>query len=337
MTRITRRTAGHSAAGLLLGLGLGSSMGGRAMAQAAAPVRIALGDVVSVETLATLVALERAKDRGVPYVLTSFAKEELAIQSIVNGQMDLGIGSPYALIQRARVPLRNLFQLSRLIFFPVVTKEWRSWKDVNGQPFAFHARGTGTEAIGNIIAEREGIQFGARSYVPGSENRIIALMQGQIKGTIVDLSNKNKLMAMPGAADRFHVLPGVDQPASDELLFGNQDWITKNPTQVAVVIEEMLRTWRELVADPASMERERAKRGLLADQPKEILADTVPFYTEGVANNLFDRNGGGEAAAKVDFDFFTRAGQLKGNVADLKLEEFWDLRPLNAALLKVGA
>jgi len=58
---------------------------------AAEKVRVALGDVVSVETLAFILALERAKDRGVDYELTSFAKEELSIQAIVNEQADLGV------------------------------------------------------------------------------------------------------------------------------------------------------------------------------------------------------------------------------------------------------
>src|SRR3546814_15868577 len=86
--------------------------------------------------------------------------------------------------------------MSRLVFFPVASIEYKTWKDLDGQPFTFHARGTGTEAIGNIIAKREGIKFGQRSYVPGSENRIIAMMKGQINATVVDLANKNKLMEM---------------------------------------------------------------------------------------------------------------------------------------------
>src|SRR3546814_8445465 len=81
---------------------------------------------------------------------------------------------------------------------------YKTGKDLDGQPFTFHARGTGTEAIGNIIAKREGIKFGQRSYVPGSENRIIAMMKGQINATVVDLANKNKLMEM--GEGKFRVL-----------------------------------------------------------------------------------------------------------------------------------
>ena len=190
-------------------------------------VRVALGDVVSEETLAFIVALERAKERGVDYELTSFAEEELAIQAIVGGQTDLGIGTPYSVIQKTKVPLRAIFQMSALVFFPVVSTEYKTWKDLNGQPFTFHARGTATEAYGDVIAAREGIEFGERSYVPGSGNRVIALLNGTIKATILDLANKNKVLEQ--APDKFHVLPGVEERVSDEILFANAEWLDGQP------------------------------------------------------------------------------------------------------------
>ncbi len=327
---VFRRTVAAAAmAGLLAGSALLAQP-----AEAAEKVRVALGDVVSVETLAFLIALERAKDRGVDYEMTSFAKEELAIQSIVNGQADLGVGTPYSVIQKSKVPLKAIFQMSRLVFFPVASNDIKSWKDLDGQPFTFHARGTGTEAIGNIIAKREGIEFGPRSYVPGSENRIIAMMKGQINATIVDLANKNKLMEMAG--DKFHVLPGVSEVPSDELIFGNQVFIETKHEEVSIIVEELLKLWHEMKDNPAIIEEERAKRNLLADQPKEILAEVVPFYTEGAKEGLFDPAGGGMAAAKADFAFYTEAGQLQGPAESLKVEEYWDLEPLNAAKKKLG-
>jgi NitT/TauT family transport system substrate-binding protein len=281
------------------------------------------------------VALERARDRGVDYEMTSFAKEQLAIQAIVNGQMDIGIGTPYSVIQKAKVPLRNIFQMSRGVFFAVADKEkYPDWKSLDGQPFTFHGRGSGTEAIGNIIAKREGITFGDRNYVPGSENRIIAMMNGQIGATIVDLANKNLLMSKAG--DRFRVLPGLSEPASDELVFASADWLKANQDKADIIVEEFLKLWREMNEDPGIVEEERAKRGLLADQPKEILAEVVPFYTEGTKEGLFDPNGGGEKAAKSDFDFFTEAGQLEGPASGLKVEDYWDLGPLKRAAATLG-
>ena len=213
------------------------------------------------------------------------------------------------MIQKSKAPLRILFQGTRLVFFPVVDKQYKSWKDLNGQPFTFHARGTGTEAIGNIIAKREGIQFGDRSYVPGSENRIIAMMKGQIKATIVDLANKNVLMEKAG--DRFHVLPGVASPASDETLFGNVDWIKANEKQVDIIVAEFARLWAEMAQIRPSSKRERAKRNLMADQPKEVLAKVTSFYTTSTKEGVFAPGGGGAEWPRLTSSSIPRPARCK--------------------------
>ena len=303
-------------------------------AQAAGKVRIALGDVASVETLCFLVALDRAKDRGLDYEMTAFAKEQLAIQAVMGNQMDIAVGTPYAIIQKSKVPIRNFFQLSKLVFFPVADMKYKTWQDLDGEPFTFHARGTGTEAIGDIIIKREGITLGQRSYVPGSENRIIGMMNGQINATIVDLSNKNILMAKAG--DKFHVLPGISDPASDEVLFADLDWLKENEESVAILVEELLRTWQEMTKDPSIIEKERAARNLLSDLPKELLAEVDAYYVEAVEGGLYDPMGGGVEAAKADFAFYVDAGQMEGPAADLKVEDYWYLEPLDAAKAKLG-
>jgi len=297
-------------------------------------IRIAFGEALSTDTLPMVIALERAKEKGVDYEISFMAHEELAIQAVVNGQADLGIGTPYAVIQKSKAPMRILFQGTRLIFFPVVDNSYKSWKDLNGQPFTFHGRGTGTEAIGNIIAKREGIQFGARSYVPGSENRIIAMMKGQIKATIVDLANKNTLMEK--GAGRFHVLPSVTSPASDETLFGNVNWIKSNEKQVDIVVTEFLRFWAEMSADPTVVERERVKRNLMADQPKEVLADITKFFTTAIKEGVYAPGGGSTKIAKEDIEFYVEAGQMKGPAESLKVEDYWYLAPLEKAQKALG-
>jgi NitT/TauT family transport system substrate-binding protein len=304
------------------------------LAGAQEKVRVALGDVVSEETLAFIVALERAKDRGVDYELTSFAEEELAIQSIVSGQADLGIGTPYAVIQKTKVPLRAIFQMSALVFFPVVSTEYKSWKDLNGEPFAFQGRGSATEAYGDVIEAREGIEFGQRSYVPGSGNRVVALLNGTIKATILDLANKNVIMEQ--APDRFHVLPGIEERVSDEILFANADWLAANKDKAVIIVEELLKLWREMNENPDIIEEERAKRNLLADQPAEVLEEVPEYYEEGVEAGIWNPEGASEEMAKGDFAFYVDAGQLEGPAENLKVEDFWDLSIIEAAKKNIG-
>jgi NitT/TauT family transport system substrate-binding protein len=138
------------------------------------------------------------------------------------------------------------------------------------------------------------------------------------------------------AGDKFNILPSVENPASDEVVFTSEEWIKNNPEQVKVIVEELLKLWREMKDNPQIVEEERAKRNLLADQPKEVLDEVVPFYTEAAKEGLFDPQGGGESAAKADFEFYTEAGQLQGSPAELKVEDFWDLRPLQEAQKTLG-
>ncbi len=303
-------------------------------ALAQSKVRIALGET-GIEAIPYYIALERAKAKGVDYEATNFSKEDLSIQAVVSGQADLGIATPYAVIQKSKAPVRGLMQISRLVFFPVADKSlYKDWKSLNGQPFVFHSRGSGTEAIGNIIAKRQGIEFGQRSYVPGSDNRVVAMLNGQIKATILDLANMKVLMEKGGG--KFHVLPSVETPASDEVLFANTDFMKKNAKAVDTIVEEFARLWAEMAKDPSIIETERAKRGILKDLPKEVLAKVNTFYADAVKNGIFDAKGGGAAAVKSDFEFYTEAGQLQGKASELKTEDFWDLGPLERAQKKLG-
>jgi NitT/TauT family transport system substrate-binding protein len=79
--------------------------------------------VITTDDLQLLIAIERAKARGVDVEVTAFKSEELATQAVINGQADVGQGTPYAAIQKVNVPIRFFYQLYSLLFFPVVNKE----------------------------------------------------------------------------------------------------------------------------------------------------------------------------------------------------------------------
>ncbi len=81
-------------------------------------IKIALAEAPSDELAAFFVALDRARANGLDYEWTAFSDEELAIQAVLSGQMDIGFGTPYAAMQRSKAPLRIIFQLSKLKFFP---------------------------------------------------------------------------------------------------------------------------------------------------------------------------------------------------------------------------
>lgn len=305
---------------------------GTTPAQAATKIKYALGDVISIDELPLLVAVERAKKRGVEVEITSFKSEEIATQAVINGQADIGQGTPYAALEKVNIPIRFFYQLSALQFFPIVNREhYKDWKDLDAQEIAVQGRGSGTEAIMNLMAKEHGIKYKNISYVPGSNVRALALLKGTIKASILDASNKN--LVMKEAPGKFIVLPLGQVKASDEALFATKNFLDKNQAAVVIFVEELIKVNRQINANPKSIQEERKKLGLLKDLPQKLEDEILPYFQEGVANGIFPNDGGGERAAKNDLDFFRLSGALKGE--NLKVDDFWQLAPIKAALANV--
>ena len=307
-----------------------------AQAQDSEPVHIALADLPEVETLFFLVGLARAGERGFEHKLTFFNGEELAIQAILAGQADVGLGSPYAVIQRASVPIRLFQQTSRIIFFPVAKAEIESWQDMDGRSMTYHARGGPLEALASIVAEREGITLGTPNYVPGSENRVVALVQGHVDAAIIDLLNKNMIMAEH--PDDFRVLSWVapEEVVTDEALFARLDWLQENEDKVALLLDELLKSAQEICANPALIAEEREKYDLLPDLPQELADGLADYYAEAIEAGVYSCDGGSEEAVRTDLEVFAQSGQLQGSPDELKVEDFWYMEPLEDAKARLG-
>lgn len=305
---------------------------GDARAQSKTTIRYALGDVVSIDELPLLIAVERAKKRGVEVAITSFKSEEIATQAVINGQSDIGQGTPYAAVQKVNVPIRFFYQLSALQFYPIVnTQFYKSWKDLDGQEIVVHARGSGTEAIMRLMAKEYKINYKNVSFVPGSNVRALGLLKGTIKASILDATNKNYVMKE--APGKFAILPLGQVKASDEALFATRAYLDKNRAAVAILVEELIKVNRQINADPKSVLEERTKLGLLKDLPAKLEKEILPVFEEAVKSGIFPSDGGGRSAAKNDLEFYQLAGALKGE--NLKAEDFWTFAPIEAALAKL--
>ena len=302
------------------------------IATAQTKIKYALGDVLGIDDLPLLVAAERAKKRGVEVEVTSFKNEDIATQAVINGQADVGQGTPYAALEKVNVPIRFFVQLWSLQFFPVVANEhYKSWKDLDGQEIAVQGRGSGTEAIMLLMAKQHGIKYKNISYVPGSQVRALAMLKGNIRATILDSTNKNFLLKEGGS--KFTVLPLGNVKASDEALFARMDYLQKNEAAISVFVEELVRVNREINKDPASMVAVRKQLGLLKDLPAKLDEEIPTYFKDGVANGIFPNDGGGESAAKNDLEFYALSGSIKKE--NPKIEDFWHLAPLKAALAKL--
>ena len=303
--------------------------GAAAMSQDA-PIRVAMGDIASVESLGLLVAIERTKERGVPMELTFFNSEDVATQAVVGGQADVGVGAPYAFIQNSNAPIRMFYRMTTLLFFPVVNSEvYSGWEDLDGQEVTVHSRGSGTEALMRLMEDIHRIQYSNISYVPGAEVRAGALLQGTINATIVDAASMRLLEAQ--APGRFVQLPIEGVNATDEALYANTNFLENRSEDISVFVEELLATWQELHQNPEIAAEWREQYDLLPDLPQEAVDDISEFYVEAVEGGVLPLGGGTPEDVIDDLEFLAAAGQVEDPAQDVDVALYWDFGPLEAA------
>lgn len=323
---LTTTLARQAACALSLAAGLGL-----ATTAAAEPITLAEADTLTGENLIQLVALERAKERGVEAEIISLKSDDVVFQAVLNGQVDIGVGTAYAPLQTLEdAPIRNFYQLRRLAYFPVVDKtQITSWDDLDGKPITVHARGSGTEAIARFLESAHGITFSEMSFVPGSEVRAVALRQGTINATFLDITNTR--LVTTEDPDRFGLLPMDEAKGSDSLLFARTDFLEERAADVQILVEELMRAAKEFNADPSLPAKLREEMGLLPDLPPELVAEITPYFEVATSSGLFPEDGGGLVAVKGDFAFLTQSGALTGDPAELDPEDFWTFDVIDAA------
>ena len=109
----------------------------------------------------------------------------------------------------------------------------------------------------------------------------------------------------------------------------------QNQESLQVLLEEVLKVWQSIDENPEFVQEERERLGLLPDLPAELEKELLPYYEQAAEEGLFTQDCGGEPAAKEDFEFYSEAGQLEGDPADLQVEDFWSLDQTDKALSSV--
>lgn len=319
---------------LIGAIALGLVTAGTVKAQKETTIRLVEADAFGPEDLVQLIAYAKAGERGVKVEATALKADDIAFQAVLNGQADLGVGDPYEAIGNLKAPVRNIYQIRKLAYVPVIDKTvYSDWKSLDGKPFAVHSRGSGTETMARIVEKAEGIKFSEISYVPGAEVRVVAMQRGNIKATYLDLTTTKLLL--DSDPEKFGRLPAGNQDASDSTLYVSDAFIKAHPKAVEILLEELLKSAKATIADPSYPAREREALGLLPDLSDKEVAAITPFFTEAVAAGIFPSNGGGEEAAKADVDFLAEAGKMPGS-DKTNLNDYWNFAPLTAAMGAVG-
>ena len=98
-----------------------------------------------------------------------------------------------------------------------------------------------------------------------------------------------------------------------------------------IFVKALVSVYRDMMKDPTMVRRETNPDGPIGQLPKEVLDSLDQFYSDAVEGGLYDANGGGMKAAKADMEWYSKAGQLTGDLSSLKVEDFWYMAPLERA------
>ena len=186
------------------------------------------------------------------------------------------------------------------------------------------ARGSGTEAVMLLMAKNHGITLGNDQLCAGLGGPPQRASPGNDQG--LDRRRGQPARAGGGSPRQVHRAAGRGSRAPPTKgLFATADYLKNNAADVDILVEELIKTGREITDNPAVAVEFRNKYKLLPDLGAEADAEIAEYYKETAEAGSLALNGGGAEAAADDFAFFSLAGQIEGDPATLKVEDFWDV------------
>ena len=272
---------------------------------------------------------ERLNKQGWKIESVTFTRTDLNIQALSQGTVQMSIAlsiDPLRAIEKGG-KLKWIMENTPGEFVMIAKKEIGKCENLTGSRFAIHGETSGT----SVAAKRWILDVCKASptimVLPGGENRIIALRNGQIDATLVQLSDWLNLDTQ--APGKFHVIvSGGPFNMSGSGLWANNDWLEKNRDVAAAYVAETLKTFRMINANPKLLEK--ATLAYVPDTRPEALPATLKAYRQIGA---WPQNGGDASMLEDAIRFFTEQGELKPG---LDSKQIVNPASLQSALKMIG-
>ena len=197
-------------------------------------LKIGHPSAIGVYDVPTELTHERLNKQGWKVESVTFSQTALNIQALSQGTVNLSIAlsiDPLRAIEKGG-KIKWMMENTPGEFVMIAKKEIAKCENLTGSRFAIHGETSGTSVAGkrwvlDVCKASPNIMV-----LPGGENRIIALRNGQIDATLVQLSDWLNLDAQ--APGKFHVIvSGGPFNISGSGLWTGNDWLEKN-REVAV-------------------------------------------------------------------------------------------------------
>lgn len=295
--------------------------------------RIAYASDRKLGHLPTILTAERLNQRGWAIKHAFLDHHDAVRHALATRKAHLGaLDAPSALeAAQAGSPTLMLVEYERVALVLAAKRDIEACSQLQGARLAIHAaRDAGTTLLKRWL-ERTCRASPRWLLVRGADNRVAALLKGQIDAAPLPLSDWTGLRLR--APDRFRLLVRFADALPEvkgRVHLADRDWLEQHREVATAFLAELLRTHRLLAARPGLLD-EAAER-LLPQLAPELRPEIVSDY---LAAQMFPLNGGLTTDSVAGtIRFLTETGRLKPG---LEPERAADLSPLEAALGMVGA
>ena len=272
-----------------------------------------------------LLALERLESQGYHVETTYFSQTELAVQSLVQGEVDLCSASSrsFWLASAKGADIATIMESKGNEWQLYSVRSIQTCGDLQARRLAQHSESAIGKTMTDIWIEENcpGTEPEVL-IIPGSTNRAAALLAGQIDATPVAIADWIYLEDQ--APGRFHSLVSFarDLPKLSTIVMNvNGQFAREHPQAVVDYLTAVLTVHRQIRRDPQVF-IEAATR--LVDADPELASRVLEAYVD---LEIYDVNGGlGDEDVAYSLSFFVSAGELESgqtvsDVADLSFLE----------------
>ncbi|MGH2473211.1 MAG: ABC transporter substrate-binding protein [Candidatus Limnocylindria bacterium] len=276
---------------------------------------------IGLSSVPLLAAIDALRGQGFTITTPEIAESELSVEGTAKGDFAFSSGTTSAVL----IAIEKGGKLK--IIADRAANEWTVFAkkglgtcaDLNGKKVAIHSAGAvSTAMLKNWVNTS---CKGTPDYivVPGSPNRLAALLANQIDASPLELSDAITLKAKGG--DNYQLVTSFAQTLPNvhpTTVYANSDFMSKNPDSVKALLKALLTEHRKIGKDSGYLKTITLKYYPSAD--KTTIDDAAKQYVD---LKIFDANGGlTEANFAGTIDFFASAGSIKpgmtvGTAADL--------------------
>jgi len=295
-------------------------------------IRIAYTAEKGLTDIPSILAQQRLSAQGYTFQPTFYASGELAVAALAQGQADIAYATPLLFLTPASkdVKVKWIGEKVSNVFVVVSTSKIQACADLADQRLGINSVGAFyTALITKYMKDNCPDTQAQMVVVAGSNNRLSALLAGQLDASLLQLSDWEQLEAK--APGQFHILINFAQDLPDIVVTGTfvtDDFAAQHPDAVKAYLRTNLEVNRDITQDHSILLNEAAKQ-------LEIDADTLrPVVEDYFKIKAWNVNGGLTAAkVKTNLDFMKT---LDGVDQTATPETVADLSYLNAVLDEIG-